>query len=116
MDRSWDYINRSQTHECGNWGLGHAIPRKGIHKWDFRCSAAAGVFCCWEAFLWAFFKCRNIHFWQDGGKTLLLKKSSLRKNWVVNYVLFQPRNRPSLTLPVKVFQLADISAEQVMLG
>jgi hypothetical protein len=19
VDRSWDYINRSQTHECGNW-------------------------------------------------------------------------------------------------
>ncbi len=38
VDRSWDYINRSQTHECGNWGWGRAIPRKGIHKWDFRCS------------------------------------------------------------------------------
>jgi hypothetical protein len=20
VDQSWDYINRSQTHECGNWG------------------------------------------------------------------------------------------------
>jgi hypothetical protein len=20
VDRSWEYINRSQTHECGNWG------------------------------------------------------------------------------------------------
>jgi hypothetical protein len=20
VDRSWDYINLSQTHECGNWG------------------------------------------------------------------------------------------------
>ncbi len=39
VDQSWDYINRSQTHECGNWGWGRAIPRKGIHKWDFRCSA-----------------------------------------------------------------------------
>ncbi len=33
------YVNRSQTHECGNWDWGRAIPRKGIHKWDFRCSA-----------------------------------------------------------------------------
>ncbi len=41
VDRSWDYINHSQTHECGNWGWGHAIPRKGIHKWNFRCSAGA---------------------------------------------------------------------------
>ncbi len=32
VDRSGDSINRSQTHE------GRAIPRKGIHKWDFRCS------------------------------------------------------------------------------
>jgi hypothetical protein len=32
------YINRSQTHECGNWDRG-AVPRKQIHKWDFRCSA-----------------------------------------------------------------------------
>ncbi len=38
VDRSWDYINRSQTHECGNWGWGRAIPRKEIHEWDFRCS------------------------------------------------------------------------------
>ncbi len=39
VDRSWDYINRSQTHECGNWGWGRAILRKGIHKWDFHCGA-----------------------------------------------------------------------------
>ncbi len=40
VDPSWEYINRSQTHECGNWDRGRAIPRKGIHKWDVRCSAA----------------------------------------------------------------------------
>ncbi len=38
VDRWWVYINRSQTHECWNWGWGRAIPRKGIHKGDFRCS------------------------------------------------------------------------------
>ncbi len=32
------YINRSQTHECGNWDWGRAIPFLGIHKWYFRCS------------------------------------------------------------------------------
>jgi hypothetical protein len=31
-------INRSQTHECGNWGWDRAIPFLGIHKWDFCCS------------------------------------------------------------------------------
>jgi hypothetical protein len=32
------YINRKQTHECGNWDWVRAIPRKGIHRWDFPCS------------------------------------------------------------------------------
>jgi hypothetical protein len=39
VDRSWEYVNRSQTHECGNLYWGRAIPRKGIHKWDFPRSA-----------------------------------------------------------------------------
>ncbi len=38
--RSWEYKNRSQTHECGNWDWGRAIPFLEIHKWDFRCSVA----------------------------------------------------------------------------
>jgi hypothetical protein len=49
VHQSWDYINRSQTHECRNWGWGRAIPRKGIHKWDFRCSVEPTwryVKCC----------------------------------------------------------------------
>ncbi len=50
VDRSWDYINRSQTHECGNWGWVRAIPRKGIYKRNCRCSEydwdlLAGWFC-----------------------------------------------------------------------
>ncbi len=40
VDGSWEYINRSWTHECGNWDWGRAIPRKEIHKWDFPCSAS----------------------------------------------------------------------------
>jgi hypothetical protein len=36
VNRSWEYINRSPTHECGNWDWGRVIPRKGIHKWNFR--------------------------------------------------------------------------------
>ncbi len=39
VDRSWEYINRSQTHECGNWGWGRAIPRKGIYNRNCSCSA-----------------------------------------------------------------------------
>ncbi len=39
VDWSWEYINRSKTHECGNWGWVRAIPRKGIYKRNCRCSA-----------------------------------------------------------------------------
>jgi hypothetical protein len=39
VDRSWKYINHSHIPECGNWDGGRAIPGKGIHKWDFPCSA-----------------------------------------------------------------------------
>ncbi len=36
VDRSWEYINRSQ--KCGNQHRGRAIPFLVIHKWDFLCS------------------------------------------------------------------------------
>ncbi len=40
VDRSWEYINRSQTHEwCRNRGWGRAVPRKGIYTRNCRCSA-----------------------------------------------------------------------------
>ncbi len=32
VDRSWEYTNRWQTYECGNWDWGRAIPRKGIRN------------------------------------------------------------------------------------
>jgi hypothetical protein len=35
VDWSWEYINCTQEYECGNWDWGRAIPRKGIHKWNF---------------------------------------------------------------------------------
>jgi hypothetical protein len=43
--RSWEYIKHPQTNECGNWDCGSAIPRKGIHKWDFRCSLDQWIKC-----------------------------------------------------------------------
>ncbi len=54
VDRSWEYINRPQTHECGNWGWGCAIPRKGIYKRNCRCSAYVLVYV--QFFLINFFK------------------------------------------------------------
>ncbi len=46
---SWEYINRSETHECGNWGWGRAIPRKGIYKQNCRCSVQPAYVLtrCW---------------------------------------------------------------------
>jgi hypothetical protein len=38
VDWSWEYINLPQTHECGSWYWGRAIPFLGIYKWDFGCS------------------------------------------------------------------------------
>ncbi len=34
-DRWWEYKNRSQTHECGNWDCGHAIPFSGNTCFEF---------------------------------------------------------------------------------
>ncbi len=45
VDWSWEFINRSQTHECGSRDWGRAIPRKGINKWDLRCSAVPFDIC-----------------------------------------------------------------------
>ncbi len=48
VDRSWEYINRSQTHECRNWDWGRTIPIPGIHKFDFR----YGEYTCTISRLW----------------------------------------------------------------
>ncbi len=37
----WSIYSNIFPHDCGNWDLGRAIPRKGIHEWDFRCSAGS---------------------------------------------------------------------------
>ncbi len=40
VERSWEYINFSQTHECRNWDWDRAIPFLGIQKGDFHCSVS----------------------------------------------------------------------------
>jgi hypothetical protein len=48
-DPSWEYIIRSQTHECGNWDWGPDIPFLGIFVSNFRHFVFAvqeGVFLC----------------------------------------------------------------------
>ncbi len=49
-DPSWEYIIRSQTHECGNWDWGADIPFLGIFVSNFRhfvvavCTRWRGIF------------------------------------------------------------------------
>ncbi len=47
------YKSLKNMHECGNWGWGRVIPRKGIYKWDFRCSVGKKWFFYAESDLWA---------------------------------------------------------------
>ncbi len=70
------YINRSQPHKCGNWDWGRAIPRKGIHKWDFACHAAQHKKWCkrkWtrreEEVLWTKMKVGRGR-WRGGGEDI----------------------------------------------
>ncbi len=39
-DRSWEYINHSQEHECRNWERCWVVSFLGIHKSDFRYSVS----------------------------------------------------------------------------
>ncbi len=78
VDWSWEYINRSKTHECGNWGWGRAIPRKGIYKRNCRCSALVindfatdpfwiplYIMKIWFSF---FYQCKDKYInWEDTG-------------------------------------------------
>jgi hypothetical protein len=45
VDWSLEYINFSQTHECGNLDWGRGKPRKEIHKCDFPCSVDYSAYC-----------------------------------------------------------------------
>ncbi len=38
MDRFWEYIKHSQTHEYGNWERGRTVSSLGIYKSDLVCS------------------------------------------------------------------------------
>ncbi len=48
VDGSWEHINRSQTHEFGNWDWCCTISFLGIHKWDFRYSAVFLIRFRWK--------------------------------------------------------------------
>ncbi len=43
-DPAWEYVNRSRTHECGNWYWGRAIPFLGIFVANFR--YCVSLQCC----------------------------------------------------------------------
>jgi hypothetical protein len=39
--RSWEYINRTQKHDCMNWVFGRAVPFLGIYVYNFQHSIFA---------------------------------------------------------------------------
>ncbi len=54
-DRLWKYINRSQKHECRNWGYGRAVPFLGTfvsNFWNCVCAVqthlAVHSSCTWQ--------------------------------------------------------------------
>ncbi len=61
-DRSWEYINRSQIHECRNWEQGRAVSFLGIFVSNFRHSAFA---VCWLAGV-----CKSITVGADKGGSI----------------------------------------------
>ncbi len=61
VDRSILGIHKSLTDPwMWNWDWGHAIPRKGIHKWDFHCSVQLNPRCC----RWSEQRTVSRHLWQ----------------------------------------------------
>ncbi len=73
-DRSWEYINRSQRHECGNWDWGPGIPFLGIFVSKFPYFLFAALTS--ESYR-KVIKFRRIRIWYSVTGTLLLDELSL---------------------------------------
>ena len=91
VDRSWEDINRSQTHECGYWDWGHAVPFLGIFDSVFRYC----IFAVWSVLDVAFYSLvynncsssikKNTRFWNKLPKTCFTTLSML---FTWNNILF----------------------------
>ncbi len=60
-DWSWEYINRTQIHECRNWEQGPAVSFLGIHESDFRYSVCL-MFAAFIHLQWSDLPDRNCPF------------------------------------------------------
>ncbi len=110
VDRSWEYINRSQTHECGYWDWGRAIPRKEIHKWYFPCSVRKCIvggsipevnLATFELRNWLFwenteFRVKIVFFITKNRSEAFLRIFSGTKFWLQPYLGHSLRRRPVL--------------------
>ncbi len=81
-DRSWEYINRPQTHKCGNQDWGGAIPKKGTHKWNFSCSVYYSRVHCYLIY--------GIQVW------------SCAPNYILNELFKKQKNRDKINLQWQV--------------
>ncbi len=111
MDQSWENINRSQTHESGNWDWGRAIPRKGIQKWDFRCNAVLylPLFFCYS------YTIASWHFWQKYYKNLInFQRRSGRSLFLINKTYHgAPSKRMIVNRPLWNFYITTFFANSL---
>ncbi len=91
VDRSWEYLNSSQTHECRNWDWGRAISTKGlgIHKRDFRCTVP------WQSYNTIQY---NIQYTLSG--------------WVLNSVQVLPKTKMHLCRNISTVNIRDTLADR----
>ncbi len=52
----WEDINRSQTHECGNWDCGHAIPFRERLVSNFAVLCLCSLYRASENICWHFYR------------------------------------------------------------
>ncbi len=62
---SWEYVNPSPIHECGNWDWGRAVSFLEVHKSDFLCSAWKPSFTSNMAITMDSMGGAEVHTWGD---------------------------------------------------
>ncbi len=106
------HINRSQTHECRNWGWGRAMPRKGIYKRNCLCSVCH---CLRKHFCKTYPKQNNQNFVSPDS---LIPTLSSCCAWILEQSMVA-RNRVRIGLscrPARLHRLAEFSPWNRFLG
>ncbi len=83
-DPSWEHINRSQIHECGNWERDRAVSFLGIFGLNFRYSVLQCISCEFLFSILLYFKGTGINFLLIGGFLVGVHEETIFKvhNWI----------------------------------